>query len=137
MALRLDLVDEAVRVMLEAATQKKWGLAELPDDTTLPYGILYPMTSPKGVGSFASPEEDRDLLYQTTSVGADPKQCRALASRVLVGFLMPAAGGGYEWPIAFAGGSVQWRASDMLGSILPSGVELSQVSDTFRLRVGA
>jgi hypothetical protein len=35
------------------------------------------------------------------------------------------------------GVNVQWRRSDMLGSILPSGVDLFQVSDTYRLRIGA
>lgn len=108
---RFDKIDEGVRAWLAAATNKNVGLAELP--TIVPgagYCILYPMTSPRGSGSFFDPEEDRDFLYQVTTVGSDAKQVRALSSRVCYAFVGRLASGAYAHPFAIAGVNVQWRA---------------------------
>jgi hypothetical protein len=133
-----DVIDEGVRAWLQIAAAKNVGLAKLPPVTPgAGYCILYPMPTGRGEGSYFDPEEDREFLYQVTSVGVDARQARALSSRVCYAFIGRTASGDYAHPINILGVNVQWRRSDMLGSILPSGVDLFQVSDTYRLRIGA
>ena len=92
---------------------------------------------PPGEGSWANPEEDRDFVYQVTSVGLDTRQVRRQQERVETGFLGREGGGHYLYSLVIGeGANVQWRSSDQLGAIVASGDELFKVDDTYRLRVG-
>lgn len=103
----------------------------------VPYTILYPLDQPSGDGAWSNPEEERDYVYQVTSVGLDVKQVRWIQEKVEQTFLSRGTGGDYENEIDPGNGAtVLWRQSDQLGAIIPSGDELFKADDTYRLRVG-
>jgi len=138
-----DTLDEAVVAMLAAATGKEVGLSKLPPLTNpgdlhppLPYAVLYALHSPIGSGGFEDPEEDRDYIYQLTCIGETHKQCAWMSAKILEAFTDRAANGDYTNPITGSGWYVQWRRSDGLGAILPSGEDLYQSQDTYRIRTG-
>lgn len=130
-------VDSSFQAFLETNTGRGVGLAKLPTSTAVPYAIVYPMTSGMGDGSYADPEEDRELLYQLTCVGETPQQARWMSDKVRRAILGRNSSGAYLYTMTLTGVNVQRRSSDMLGSILPSGADLYQIADTYRLLVGA
>lgn len=137
MTVATDELDEAVQTMLATVTGKECYVIEIPEKPETPYIILYPLVQPRGGGSWANPEEDRDVVYQVTSVGVDRRQVRWVQGKVEEGFLNRAGGGGYQYPITPASGAgVQWRLSDSLGAIVRSGDELFKADDTYRVRIG-
>lgn len=130
-------VDVAVQGMLESSTEHLCYIIEVPADPNVPYTILYPLQQPRGTGSWADPEEDRDFVYQVTCVGFDPRQVRRVQEMVEAGFLGRAEGGDYLFSIEPADGSnTQWRTSDQLGAIVRSGDKLFKSDDNYRVRIG-
>lgn len=131
-----NAVDNAVVAMLEAVTDKSVYLIRVPGDAGKNYVVVYPLTIPRGSGSWAQPEEDRDYRYQVTSVGADARQVRWLQAKIHEGFVSQ-GGSGYEHAIEPEEGiKVQWRLTDEQGAIVPSGDELFKSDDTYRVRIG-
>lgn len=129
--------DQAVLSMLETVTGHEVYLVRVAPGAEPPYSILYPLDQPRGQGSWKNPEEDRDFMYQVTNVGADVRMVRRQQEKVEAGFLSRAGGGDYQHSIVVGGGfAVQWRLSDQLGAIVPSGDELFKADDTYRVRVG-
>lgn len=134
--IRRELVDRSVRDGLAASTGKEIGLAEAPSDLTLPYAILYPIASPGGDDrTWGDLEEWRDYNYQVTSVGSDHRQTVWMADRVGAFFVGKLPGGDYTFPISPAGLDVNWRMSIDLGTPEPSGQNLFQVADRYRIRL--
>lgn len=130
-------VDVAVQEMLASSTGHECYILEIPENPEIPYTILYPLQQPRGEGSWADPEEDRDYVYQVTSVGLDSRQVRWVQESVEIGFLERSGGGDYQYPIDPEDSSnVQWRMSDQLGAIVRSGDKLYKSDDTYRVRVG-
>lgn len=129
-------LDEAVETLLETVTGHECFIIHVDPNPGIPYTVVYPQPSPRGDGSFANPEEDRDYVYQVTSVGADPRQVRRVQEMVEEAFLSRVGGGGYEHAITVAGYAVQWRLSDSLGAVVRSGDELFKADDMYRVRIG-
>lgn len=124
-----------LRAWLETATTKKIGLARVPEDITLPYAVLYPTTAGVGIGSWGDPEEDRDFIFQVTSVGEDPRQCTWMSDKVRDAFVSR-FGGGFAYTIALSSGNVQNRSVEALGAIMRAGEHLWNVQDIYRVKVG-
>lgn len=130
-------LDVAVQGVVADVTGHECYLISVPPEPGLPYTVLYPLISPRGTGSWANPEEDRDYTYQVTSVGEDSRQVRRVQELVEEAFLERGGGGGYTHAITPASGhAVQWRLSDVLGAIVPSGDKLFKADDTYRVRIG-
>lgn len=132
---RYDL-DVGLQTFLASVSAKNVGLGTVPPSLTLPYGILYPINTSRGEGSWADPEEDRWFIYQVTSVGEDPRQCGWLSDKVREAFIGRGPGSGYLWAPGIAGINVQVRESEALGAIIPGGENLWQVQDVYRVKVG-
>jgi hypothetical protein len=128
--------DEAVRAMLETVTGHDVHVIRVPPGADVPYTILYPLMIPPGTGAWADPEEDRDYRYQATVVGTDRRQVRRLQEMVTEGFLQQSEGSGYEHAITPGDLAVQWRRSEQLGAIEPSGDDLFKADNVYRVRVG-
>jgi hypothetical protein len=124
---------------LAAATGKKIGEARVPAGLAVKesYGIAFPITSPRGSGSWADPEEDREFVYQITCVGQNAGQALWMSDRVRNAIIGRDADGLYLHPMVLAGREVQARASDGVGQPVPSGTELMQTQDTYRIQSGA
>lgn len=130
-------LDEGIQGMIAAVTGYDCHLIKVPPSPNLPYTVLYPQPAPRGEGSWANPEEDRDYPYQVTCVGLDAKQVRWVQDKVEQGFLGRGSRGDYDNEIdAGEGIAVQWRLSDQLGAIVQSGDELFKADDTYRVRIG-
>lgn len=130
-----EVLDKAIKEWLQTTVGKSVGLVSPPDSLTLPYVILYPITSTSGPGSFADPEEDRDYVYQATCVGQDPRQTAWMSRKVQAAFT-ERLNSDYLYPIAVSGIEIQWRLCDELGGIVPGGDDIFQSADTYRVRVG-
>lgn len=129
-------VDKAVQTMLASVTGHECFILKVDPEPGIPYTVMYPLDSPKGTGSWKDPEEDRDYVYQITSVGEDARQVRRQQEKVERGFLQR-GGSGYQHLIGPGGdANVQWRASDRLGAIVASGDKLFKSDDIYRVRVG-
>lgn len=130
-------VDTGVKATIATVTGHECYLLVVPEEPDVPYTVISPLPQPRGDGSWADPEEDRDFVYQVSSVGYDTRQVRRIQELVEEAFLGRAGGGDYEHAIdAGAGNNVQWRMSDQLGAIVRSGDKLFKSDDTYRVRVG-
>lgn len=123
---------------LRAATGKKIGEAKLPTGLSAKesYAICYFITAPQGSGSFRDPEEDRDFVYQVTCVGQNAGQALWMSDRARSAIIGRDPNGKYLHPMMLAGIEPQWRVSDGLVGPTPSGVDLQETRDTYRIRLG-
>lgn len=111
---------KALRAMLEAATGKPCGLAQLPraaDGTApvAPYSVLYPMGPTMLSGPpFGDDSADATWTYQVTCVGERADQALWMADRVLVAVLgrMPTDPQRYANPVPTPGRRETMRALD-------------------------
>jgi hypothetical protein len=141
-----DEINEAVRTMLEAATGKKIGLAEMPvpldpDNPpagwpALPYAVLWPLDTAPTDGSMEDGNEDKIFYYQATCVGKDSRQVSWMSSKVEAAFMALRPGGGYLHDIPLTGHSVAWRLLQSQGATVPSGEQLFASDDNYLLRIG-
>lgn len=130
-----DDIDRAVKLMIETGTSKSVGMVDPPEDTTLPYAVLLPLTVGPGRGGFNDAEEEHDYVYMVTCVGKDHRQAGAMSSSVHAAFTAK-VGGNYVHAITILGNSVMWRLSDSKGAIVRRGTTLWQCQDQYRIRVG-
>lgn len=130
------LFDEFV-TWLAATTGKKIGKAKIPSGLAdkESYAIVYSVTSPPGSGSFFDPEEDREFVYQITSVGTDARQVLWMSDKVRSA-LLGRDNDGVLTPMNLLSVNVQRRRSDSLGAIVPSGPDLQQKHDLYRIHTG-
>lgn len=133
-----DTLIYELRDFLVSSVGKQFEIGEAPENPVLPYGIIYPLDSPApdpDMGSWTSPEEDRDVRVQFTMVGRDHRQVLAISDATARVMLDEDA---YPFTPALPPGvSVQWRRSEGLGSTVPSGEKLFQSADTYAIRIGA
>lgn len=134
-----QLLDATFTSWLARCTAREVGLAELPGaNPNMPYGVVYPINSPRGEGSWANPEEDRDVVYQVTCVGKSPEQVGWMSDKVNTVIIGRYEDGRLRYTtVGIAGGTVLWRLTDELGGIVKSGDRLFQVVDTYRIRVAS
>lgn len=131
-----DVIDKAVLDMLASATAKEVGWAQVPSLTpTLPYCVLYPMHAYDDAGSWADPAEDHWYTYQVKCVGADARQAAWMSGKVATAF-MAKLGSAYAYPITVSGAFVQGRVTDEIGPVIPTGENLYETNDTYKLRIG-
>lgn len=130
-------LNEAFRAALEDFTEKTIFLIRVPPDPgDLPHAVLE--TVPGGAetyGAWAAPEECRDYLFNIKSIGIDPRQCAWMADKIEDAVVGREPNGEFQMPIVFDGGVVNWRLGGERGAILPSGEQLWQAVDTYRLRI--
>jgi len=142
-------VDTELREWLATALGKQIGLCRIPatdnnrdelggTELKYPYAILIPMTSPLATGSWAQPEEDRELVYQLTCVGKDPRQARWMSDKVRIAFTAR-DDSGYVVPMNLTTltAVVQCRTGESVGAVIAGGVDLYQTNDMYRIYVGA
>lgn len=128
--------DKKLVARMASVLGKEIGNADVPSlSPDLPYAIVYPLFSPPPDGSWAAPEEDFDLVYQMTSVGSSPEQSGWMSKEIWNFLLARGPNGSHTEPLGLVGFTVQWRRSNSLGAILPSGDHLFQVDDGYRLKV--
>lgn len=99
-----------------------------------PYYVVDHLPGPAEYGSLADPSEMAPLVLQVTAAGADARQSRAmgdLAHEVLVG---RTPDGGWQWPLAFAGGYVAGRRHDAATGTDP-GATVTTTADRYVLEV--
>lgn len=70
---------DALKTILDAIPSTNTGLVEAPVDTTRPYYVLFPLTSPGHDGPLNDPDSDRELIYQVTTVGDGPEMAQDFA----------------------------------------------------------
>jgi hypothetical protein len=130
----LPVFEKGLTQWLIDNTGRPIGLADLPElYPNIPYGVLTPINSPRGEGSWADPEEMQDYVFQVLSAGKTPEQTRWMASKVRTA-LVARALNGYATPMVLAGAEVLWRMSDGLGGIVKTD-KLFQIVDTYRVKV--
>lgn len=131
-----DEINVAVVDMLETATGKQIGLCEIPMEPSMPYAILYPMSTGPDEGSWGVPNEDRTFNFQVKCVGADARQTGWMSSKVCA-VMTDRTGTDYTEPLIITGAAVHWRATEALGAIVPSGENLYEANDLYQIRIGA
>lgn len=135
----LHLFEEAFTSFLGTATERPLGLAEIPEkNPNLPYGILYPINSPRGYGDYINPESMREYVFQITCVGKTPKQARWYSDKMKNVIIGVNANGDDVFPMPVMGGVTVCpgcRQSDALGAIVKTGDALYQIADTYRIKV--
>lgn len=127
--MRRDKINAAILTWL-TGIGRPVGDGTVPTNQATPYLVVYPLYAPRGEGSLAKAEEDRDFVYQVTSVGITREQVAWMASKVEELWLYGAAP-------AIPDLAVESRHSDQLGAIVPSGEQLYTTDDTYRIRVGS
>lgn len=139
MEVKTDLLNAAVFELLKTATNRPGALGEIPDLTAedpTPYWILYPLTIPRGIGSWNNPEEEHDHLYQVTCVGGNHAQTAWMSDKVHDALVERGPYEGWAWELVVDGLYVTGRSLDVRGGILPSGKNLLETADTYRIRAG-
>lgn len=130
-----DLLDESIRAALANETGKVVSLGKVPAPLPeLPYAVLYAIHGSEGYGAWSDPEECRDFLYQVRSVGRSHRQCAWMSKKIEGAFVGRGSSGEFSTSFNIPEVTVSWRRTVELGSILPTGEELWQVDDTYKLR---
>lgn len=126
-------LDDAVKAMLAAATDRPGDLIDAPAGASAPWWILERIDGGNVDGSVAEPGTLLTVVYQVTSVGTRHDQAVALADRVRRGFLElgPA---GHTHPIAAAGLTIVARFPDWSGPVQPEGSVFNAI-DRYRVTV--
>lgn len=138
------IIGDAIRVFLQQTTEKKFGLARIPNETELPYAIFYPLQpGPPDYEDWENPEAIHWYPFQVTCVGMSHEQTAALSDAVYAALFDrdPARGNKYVHEIIIAGPPpivISYRKEDTRGMISqpPGGPEqLFQCADQYRVLV--
>jgi hypothetical protein len=129
---------------LSAEIDKQFAFARVPTTAAErlnvklkpPYGMVGNITESSDETGFGDPHSSVDLVIQISSVGEDPKQVQWLSDRVHDAMVGKDPGGNYMVAL-LAGWNVAWRLCDYRGATLPSGDNLFQQQDNYRIRRGA
>jgi hypothetical protein len=97
-------LNNAIKAMLEAITQRPGEIGHAPPDAAAPYFIVYPVDGGGSDGSMAFPDENTEFVYEITSVGRTAEQVEMMGDRVWRAMLERDASGKFLHPIALAGG---------------------------------
>jgi hypothetical protein len=130
----LTVFEKNLTQWMASTTGRPIGLADIPElNPNIPYGILTPITSPRGDGSMANPQDMADYVFQVLCAGKTPEQTRWMSDKVRAAVTDPGAGG-YAVPMVGLGLDVLWRLVDGVGGIVKTD-KLFQIVDTYRVKV--
>lgn len=127
---------EAVVAAVQLRAGAEVGNGVIPEQFDDCYCIVMPPLAGGGDGSWADPEEERDFVFSITSVGTSVRQVSWLSRRVEDAITARGPNGDYATPITGDGFTVTRRSVNALGAAVPSGTELWQCVDSYRIRAG-
>lgn len=87
------------------------------------------------MGSWGQPNEDREFSYQIKCVGSDARQAGWMSSKVNA-VMTNRAGADYQYPLTITGVATHWRVTETLGAIVPTGSDLFESNDIYKVRMG-
>lgn len=125
------MVDQAVVDFLHTETGKQVGLGKTPlpiAEMVTPWAVVYPLPVSPGAGSMASPEDERDFLYQVSSAGVSRKETAWMSQAVFAAFCQTR-----QTKIV---PEEEYRLLRSQGAIVPSGEDLYLSQDTYLIRIG-